>query len=188
MTSAALVLVLALFCYRREWRNTKLQKRKVVFREICSTFVYDEPCSTFVYGDSCSTLLHDDYCSNFVYGDSLSTFVYGDSCSTFICGDSWSTFVYGDFLEGCPDPSEEYVCRYGCEPRCDGRPCDGRPRRCSLGCHCRLGLRRHASGRCVTLERCSVPIKPQSVPDALPRTGIDTITDFEDAIRNNVKT
>ncbi|CAK1555519.1 unnamed protein product [Leptosia nina] len=53
----------------------------------------------------------------------------------------------------CPDKNEEYVCRYGCEPRCERRTCV-RERRCSLGCHCKLGLLRDREERCVTFDQC----------------------------------
>ncbi|CAH2044240.1 unnamed protein product, partial [Iphiclides podalirius] len=92
--------------------------------------------------------------------------------------------------QSCPDPSEEYVCRYGCEPRCDGRTCDSRPRRCSLGCHCRLGLRRHASGRCVAPDQCAAPTPTQpQLPaiDALPPPAIDPVSEFENASRATIK-
>ncbi|KAI8439778.1 hypothetical protein MSG28_013462 [Choristoneura fumiferana] len=56
----------------------------------------------------------------------------------------------------CLNPNEEFVCRYGCEARCGGGGgCIGRPRRCQLGCHCRLGLLRDpATGHCVTPAQC----------------------------------
>lgn len=54
----------------------------------------------------------------------------------------------------CSDPNEEFVCRYGCETRCDRRDCSVRPRGCSLGCHCKLGLLRNASGKCVLPNNC----------------------------------
>ncbi|XP_026732934.1 mucin-5B-like isoform X2 [Trichoplusia ni] len=58
------------------------------------------------------------------------------------------------FPQKCKDPNEEYVCRYGCELRCETRACV-RPRRCLLGCHCRLGLVRDgATGFCVTRDKC----------------------------------
>lgn len=59
------------------------------------------------------------------------------------------------FTEKCTDPGEEFVCRYGCEARCDNRKCPSRPRRCVLGCHCKLGLLRDANFRCVAPEQCS---------------------------------
>ncbi|XP_060804895.1 zonadhesin [Amyelois transitella] len=55
----------------------------------------------------------------------------------------------------CSNPNEEYVCRYGCEARCNANLCLGRPRRCSLGCHCKLGLLRDARGQCVAPEKCA---------------------------------
>ncbi|KAG6447521.1 hypothetical protein O3G_MSEX004992 [Manduca sexta] len=56
----------------------------------------------------------------------------------------------------CTEPNEEYVCRYGCEPRCDRPTCTVRPRRCALGCHCRLGyLRDITTGLCVTSDNCT---------------------------------
>ncbi|XP_068618089.1 keratin-associated protein 9-3-like [Battus philenor] len=67
--------------------------------------------------------------------------------------------------QSCPDPSEEYVCRYGCEPRCDDRACGVRFRRCVLGCHCKLGLRRHPDGRCVTPDQCKT--KSEALPPKL---------------------
>ncbi|KAI5632480.1 trypsin inhibitor like cysteine rich domain-containing protein [Phthorimaea operculella] len=54
----------------------------------------------------------------------------------------------------CMDPNEEYVCRYGCEARCDAKICDPRPRRCILGCHCKLGLLRNSLGKCVHFNQC----------------------------------
>ncbi|XP_013179793.1 PREDICTED: zonadhesin-like [Papilio xuthus] len=70
-------------------------------------------------------------------------------------------------LHSCLDPSEEYVCRYGCEPRCDNRTCVARGRRCVLGCHCRLGLRRHRDGRCVSPEQCSPRTPPRRLPHSI---------------------
>lgn len=58
------------------------------------------------------------------------------------------------FSEKCSDPDEEFVCRYGCEARCGSMKCNIRPRRCVLGCHCKLGLLRDVTGKCVTAEQC----------------------------------
>ncbi|KAI8439781.1 hypothetical protein MSG28_013462 [Choristoneura fumiferana] len=62
----------------------------------------------------------------------------------------------GCLCQKCLNPNEEFVCRYGCEARCGGGGgCIGRPRRCQLGCHCRLGLLRDpATGHCVTPAQC----------------------------------
>ncbi|CAG4982184.1 unnamed protein product [Colias eurytheme] len=57
----------------------------------------------------------------------------------------------------CTKPNEEYTCRYGCEPRCKEHFCI-RPRRCLLGCHCKLGLLRDQNGNCVTYENCTITI------------------------------
>ncbi|XP_072944573.1 serine protease inhibitor swm-1-like isoform X2 [Epargyreus clarus] len=53
----------------------------------------------------------------------------------------------------CFDSNEEFVCRYGCEARCDNRMCV-RPKRCTLGCYCKLGLLRDITGHCVTANNC----------------------------------
>nr|XP_021186143.2 zonadhesin isoform X1 [Helicoverpa armigera] len=59
------------------------------------------------------------------------------------------------YPQKCKDANEEYVCRYGCEVRCDTRPCV-RPRSCVLGCHCKMGLLRDgATGLCVVKDKCS---------------------------------
>ncbi|CAG9788932.1 unnamed protein product [Diatraea saccharalis] len=55
----------------------------------------------------------------------------------------------------CEDPNEEYACRYGCEASCIQHRCV-RPRRCELGCHCKLGLLRdHFTGKCVEKNQCT---------------------------------
>ncbi|CAB3234420.1 unnamed protein product [Arctia plantaginis] len=57
----------------------------------------------------------------------------------------------------CTHQNEEFVCRYGCELRCEPRRfhCAMRTRRCILGCHCKLGLYRDSfNGNCVTKEQC----------------------------------
>lgn len=64
-------------------------------------------------------------------------------------------FFYFLFSEKCSDPDEEFVCRYGCEARCGSKKCTIRPRRCILGCHCKLGLLRDVTGKCVTAEQCT---------------------------------
>ncbi|XP_049876367.1 zonadhesin-like isoform X2 [Pectinophora gossypiella] len=71
-------------------------------------------------------------------------------------------------LEECPrdkcqDPDEEFVCRYGCEARCDTLKCRSRPRRCVLGCHCRLGLLRDVNGKCVAPNNCQDPANTTTI-------------------------
>ncbi|XP_061719201.1 zonadhesin-like isoform X1 [Cydia pomonella] len=69
----------------------------------------------------------------------------------------------------CTSPNEEYVCRYGCEILCGGsNTCPDRPRRCQLGCHCRIGfLRDLTTGQCLTPEQCK-NITMTSVPGSKP--------------------
>ncbi|XP_061719202.1 zonadhesin-like isoform X2 [Cydia pomonella] len=71
--------------------------------------------------------------------------------------------------ETCTSPNEEYVCRYGCEILCGGsNTCPDRPRRCQLGCHCRIGfLRDLTTGQCLTPEQCK-NITMTSVPGSKP--------------------
>lgn len=63
------------------------------------------------------------------------------------------TFII--FSDKCPHKNEEFVCLYGCEARCDRRPCS-RPRRCLLGCHCKFGFVRNANGLCISPRQCTV--------------------------------
>lgn len=63
-------------------------------------------------------------------------------------------FFLCSLSEKCSEPDEEFVCRYGCEARCGSMKCTVRPRRCVLGCHCKLGLLRDVTGKCVTSEQC----------------------------------
>ncbi|KAF9414147.1 hypothetical protein HW555_007847, partial [Spodoptera exigua] len=63
------------------------------------------------------------------------------------------------YPQKCKSQNEEYVCRYGCELRCQARVCK-RPRTCVLGCHCKIGLLRDtATGLCVPRNKCSNSIQ-----------------------------